>query len=247
MTAVSMFRTTSIYRDYLWYDFGERRIITGIGSCPVLRSTVQNTGPVLWLPVDLKPANENDKEGNIQTDNGKYKRIPAAKYFPSAVIPSPIEPPTVPPPTVPTPVTPPVVVPPVTPSAKYKIIVEYLAGSASVLVGNWQFGDDKEIILTSPTGKKQISYTGRKPEFGEGGFEAGYIFIIGNYHLLIDGNDFELFCDGKPTKVSFEAVTDTPPVDPPVFLRTVSTMTRAVAEALLLKLNALYQGMFRIE
>jgi hypothetical protein len=217
MEAPSILRSTHpAYPNWLWYWWGELKYITGYGNAHIVRNTVQNTGRVCLLPLDLVTATVHDLEPDSQTERNeagqfKFTRIWPDKYFgsPPVVVtdPPPIEPPDGEPDEPP--VDPPPVVPPVV-NPTYAIKIEHTTASVSVLVGNW-FEPGKAVKLVSPTGNIQTTTTGAKLEHGAGGFEAGYIIVVGDYGLIIDGNEFIIPCDGKFTRVTFERVTGTEP------------------------------------
>lgn len=246
------------WASWLAWDFGTRRTL--IGGCvqSLLYFTDMNRGGVWFLALDIAPANAGDKEPLSQHQNrGGWHRIPVETYFPSpveisqpppVVIPDPpdgepVEPPVVEPP----PIIPPIIIPPITP--QYTIKIEHPPSSVAVLVGNW-LEPGKAVKLISPTGNTQTTTTGSKPEHGAGGFEAGYIIVVGNYKLVIDGNEFIIPCDGKFTRVSFERVTEPLPDTEQVIatgFMDISKAQRVLAAANEIARRVVGRDVFRIE
>lgn len=252
MTLLNTFRSTSIFPNFLWYDFGDRRIITGYGQQLGLRNTAQNTGVVWWFPFDLVLATVHDLEPDSQTEkdkeSGHYKftRIFPNKYFGSAVE-TPPPAPGGPPPVIipdPPPVDPPPVTPPVTPTT-YKIkAITHTKDFPTIVFFGMAVGLSGKLV--SPDGKRAQSFvTGGKPEFGAGGTEAGAGVAVGDYTLIIGGDSFTIPMAGQWTKIEFELNTDPSPIKNTILESVL--MSRDAAVALLQKLNQLYDGIFRIE
>lgn len=259
--------TFPAYSNWLWYDFGYRRLITGIGGCPVLRSTTGDIGPVLFLPLDVVPAAVGDKEPVAQTRNGAMTRIPPDRYFasppvetsqppggepvepPPVVIPPeppPIDPPIDPPPIDPPPVDPP---PPVVkPTYKIKTITRTKAFPTVVFFGVVAGLPGK---LVSPGGYREQTFTtGNKPEFGQGGTEAGAGIIAGDHTLIIGNDSFIIAVDGEFTMIEFEPTTDAPQVNDAAIATGYMDLSRALrvlAAANEIARRVVGRDVFRIE
>jgi len=248
-----MLRSTHpAYPGWLWYWWGEQKYITGYGNAHLVRSTVQNTGLVTFLPLDLTPAGAGDLEPGAQTRDGAFTRIPVGKYFgpvDTSQPPPPIDPPPVDPPPVDPPVEPPVDPPPVVIPTKYKIkTITRTADFPTVVFFGVAVGLPGRLV--SPGGREQAFVTGNKPEFGAGGTEAGAGVVAGDYHLFIGADEFVFSVDGQFTKIEFEPTTDTPPVSDAVVCTgymDVATAARVLAAANAIARAVVGRDVFRVE
>lgn len=221
MASPSMLRSTHpANQNWLYYWWGEQKDITGYGLAYLVRSTVNNGGRVCLLPLDAVPAGAGDIEPGDQCgrdkDTGKCKhtRIPPDRYFGSPPVATPDPPPIEPPPVDPPHIDPPPVDPPppvVNHTYRIKTITRTKAFPTVVFFGVASGLPGK---LVSPGGYREQTFTtGNKPEFGQGGTEAGAGIIAGDHTLIIGNDTFTVAVDGEYTKIEFEPATGEPEQD----------------------------------
>lgn len=93
----------------------------------------------------------------------------------------------------------------------YQINVRYAKMGLPLVVGTYPVNN---ILVTvqPPYGSSYIVTTNTKPEWGEGGFEAGYANMSGIYSLTIEGVKYEVECkdDGNSIVINFDETGETP-------------------------------------